>query len=266
MHGGHHFFAKTLGERPALVRAFLEKRAVQRATDLVGVSRFVADQTRELLSLGDRPIDIIPNGVDVERFQPGNATRESGLIVFVGTVAEKKGIGQLIGAMHDIVQAVPDGHLEVYGRDWMSGGQSLTKTLRRNISSDLSAHIRFKGHVPNDVLPQVLRRAAVAAYPSHMEAMPMTWLEGLASGCAVVAGRPGPGPEVIDHGVTGLLCDPHDPSDIAEKIVSVLKDERMRASLGSNARKSVLKRFALGVVVDANLEFYERCVARFRNA
>jgi glycosyltransferase involved in cell wall biosynthesis len=99
-------------------------------------------------------------------------------------------------------------------------------------------------------------------YPSHIEAMPLAWLEGLAAGKAVVASQTGPGPEIIDDGVTGLLCDPHDPESIASALIRVLKDRELRRRLGENARRTAQERFALPKIADQNEAYYRAVVAR----
>ena len=90
--------------------------------------------------------------------------------------------------------------------------------------------------------------------------MPLAWLEGLAAGKAVVASQTGPGPEVIEDGVTGLLCNPRDPDSIAAALIRVLKDPDLRRRLGSKAREDVKQRFELHMIVGKNEEYYRRLV------
>jgi glycosyltransferase involved in cell wall biosynthesis len=263
MHGGHHFFACTLGRAPSLWRGWLERRSFRRADYLCAVSRFVGDTTRRLLRLGNRPIETLFNPIDASRFAPmSDVSEEEGLIVFVGTVCEKKGIRQLIEAMGRIVEAVPAAHLRVVGRDWKDpdSGASFSEMLRRSIPPGMKSTIAFSGHVAREELPAILARASVCAYPSHMEALPVAWLEGLAMGKAVVAASTGPGPEVIEDGVSGLLCNPHDPGSVAEKLILALKDQGLRNRLGAEARRRAVDHFSLETLVDKNLAFYTRCI------
>jgi glycosyltransferase involved in cell wall biosynthesis len=263
MHGGHHFFATTLGKAPSPWRGWLERRSFRRADSLCAVSEFVAETTRRLLSLGDRPIETLLNPVDTSAFAPlPDVPEEEGLIVFVGTVCEKKGVRQLVEAMGRIVEAVPTAHLWIVGRDWRDpeSGASFRDALERSIPQGVRSTIVFKGPVSREELPAILARASVCVYPSHMEALPIAWLEGLAMGKAVVAARTGPGPEVIEDGVSGLLCDPHDPGSIAEKVILALKDRSARNRLGVEARRRAVDRFSIEPLVEKNLDFYVRCI------
>jgi glycosyltransferase involved in cell wall biosynthesis len=262
MHGGHHFFAVTLGRQPRAWRSWQEARSFARADQLCAVSHFVGQTTRELLRLGERPIEVLPNPVDVELFQPAPPeSAQPGLILFAGTVCEKKGVRQLIEAFPQIAAQVPEARLWLVGRDGCDDttGGSYTAMLRKLIPPALRERIVFKGPVERATLPPLLAAASVCVYPSHMEALPVAWLEGLAMGKAVVASRSGPGAEVIADGQTGLLCDPQQPASIAEALVRLLQDEPLRRRLGGAARQSAEHNFSLDVLVARNEAFYLRC-------
>ncbi len=264
MNGGHQFFAATLGEKPKSWRSWLERRSFSRANHLCAVSRYVAETTRQLLHLGNRPITILPNPVDTSRFCPHPShLEEERLILFAGTVCEKKGVRQLVQAMPQIVQAVPKARLWVAGRDWHDPqtGESFIEKLRRLIPPELTDQIVFQGMIEHAQLPTMMARASICVYPSHMEAMPLAWLEALAMGKAVVASQTGPGPEAIEDGVSGLLCDPHDPNSIAEKIILLLNDQDLRRRLGHEARQRAVNLFSVETLVSRNQEFYAQCKA-----
>lgn len=262
MNGGHHFFAVTLGAEPRPWRSWLETRSFGRADYLCAVSDYVAETTRGLLRLNGRHVEILPNPVDTALFSPRPETQEEdGLILFAGTVCEKKGIRQLIQAMPEIVRAVPHAKLFVAGRDWIdpNTGESFTEHLHGLITPELQGHIVFKGRIEHALLPDLIAKSAVCVYPSHMEALPLAWLEGLAMGKAVVASDTGPGPEVIEDGISGLLCDPYSPESIAEKIIRVLKDASLRRRLGEGARQRAVNTFSIEVLAERNEAFYKRC-------
>lgn len=263
MHGGHHFFYTCLGERPRAWRSWLERRSFSRADYLCGVSRFVAEETRRLLRLGDVPIEILPNPVDTTKFRPmPEVPVVPGRIVFVGTLCEKKGIRQLVQAMPEILGAVPQAHLVACGRDSTerSTSRSYKELLESTIAPKARPRITFKDHVENQQLPQELAAAEVLVYPSHMEAFPVAWLEGMAMGKAVVASRTGPGPELIEHGTSGLLCNPHDFHSISESVIRCLKDPALADRLGSAARARAVQEFSVEKLVVRNEEFYLRCL------
>jgi glycosyltransferase involved in cell wall biosynthesis len=269
MHGGHHFFAVTLGKKPRAWRSWLERRSFGHANHLCAVSNFVAETTRELLQLNGRQIEILPNPVDTGFFRPQTEVQnKESLILFVGTVCEKKGVRQLIEAMPQIVKEMPHVSLQIVGRDWLDPqtNQSYINYLTGLISPELKPHIVFSGPVEHALLPDLIATSTVCIYPSHMEALPVAWLEGMAMGKAVVASRTGPGPEVIEDGVSGLLCDPHAPGSIAEKVITLLGNAELRREVGSEARKRARDFFSVDVLVDRNQKFYRRCIGEHNGA
>lgn len=170
MNGGHHFFTTTLGQRPAVWRGWQERRSFARADELCAVSEFIAETTRGLLKLGNRPIEILPNPVDTERFKPRpEIHEEDGLIVFTGTLCEKKGVRQLIQAMPRIVAEVPQSRLLLIGRDSIDPltGASFKSQMEKLIEPRLQPHVKFADFIDNSRLPETLASASVCVYPSQ---------------------------------------------------------------------------------------------------
>ena len=268
MHGGHHYLADALGRRPRRWKGWLERQSFARADAICAVSHFVAARTRALLGLGDRAVEVIPNPVDLSRFRPApDSARRDGLILFVGTVYETKGIRQLVQAMPLILRAVPGAHLRVVGPDWSDPrtGRSYTEYLRGLLPDEARPHVTFEGAVSHERVPAIMAQASVCVYPSLIEALPVAWLETMAMGRAIVASRSGPGPEVVEDGVTGLLCDPRDPADIAERVIAVLTNTELRRRLEQAARANAVARYAADILAARNEHFYRRCVAERRS-
>ena len=258
MHGGPTFFGVD-----SRLQKWKERWSFHIADELCAVSHSVADGTRRMLNLGDRHVEVIHNPIETKIFTPqDNVAEQDGLLVFVGTIAERKGIRQLIQAMPRIVAEVPHARLEVYGGEVINPPPPipLADELKALMTPEVAARVTWKGRVARSELPQTLQRASVCVYPSHIEAMPIAWLEGLASGKAVVASKTGPGPEIIDDGITGLLCDPLDPDSIATAVIRFLKDKGLRDRIGAAARQMVQERYELASIIDKNEAYFQRLV------
>jgi glycosyltransferase involved in cell wall biosynthesis len=76
----------------------------------------------------------------------------------------------------------------------------------------------------------------------------------------VVFASLGPGPETIEHGVDGLLCNPFDPADIAAQIALILADPDYGEALGKKGREKVLAKYDIGPVTEKNMAFYQEII------
>jgi glycosyltransferase involved in cell wall biosynthesis len=85
----------------------------------------------------------------------------------------------------------------------------------------------------------------------------------MAAGCPTVYSKCGSGPELMVSGRDGLLVDPHDPAEIADATVRLLKDDELAQTIGANGRQRVLSAFSAETLVPANELFYQRVIQAF---
>jgi glycosyltransferase involved in cell wall biosynthesis len=261
MHGGHHFFTKYENRALEKSKAFLEKKSFSKADAILAVSDFVGEETKKMLGL-KLPITTIYNPIHTKNFPEAKPdTVVSNRLLFVGTVCEKKGIRQLVQAFPKVKERFPDATLQIVGRDWrFPDGRSYIDYLKTYIRTEDTEVITIVGPVAHTEIPKYISEAAVCVYPSHMEAMPLAWLEVLSMGKPFVASAIGPGFEAVKDGETGLLCNPHQPEDIAEKVIWMLQHPVEAQQMGKNARKDILQRFDVEVILKQNIDFYKNIV------
>ena len=92
----------------------------------------------------------------------------------------------------------------------------------------------------------------------------LTPLHAMAAGCPTIYTSRGSGPELIEHGRTGLLIDPDRPESIAGAIVTLLRDASLARRLGAEGRSHVERNFSRNVILAQNEAFYRRCADDFR--
>jgi glycosyltransferase involved in cell wall biosynthesis len=158
----------------------------------------------------------ILNGIDMEQFA-FTGPRPSGPIVTVARLSPEKDVVNLIRATALAAQRAADLRVEVAG-----DGPCWEELKRLAAELNLGDRIAFLGAVRD--VPALLAGACLFVLPSRSEGIPLTALEAMASGLPVVATRVGGLPEVVDHGVTGLLVSPGDPAALAQAILRVWRD------------------------------------------
>jgi len=264
LHGGHHFFSEVERARPLRLRASIERRSLRRAARIVGVSGYVADRTAALVGLPRGEMSVIYNGVDTSVFQPDTASeREEASLLFVGSLCEKKGVRYLVQAVDILHREDRPVTLTLVGRDLGStaGFPSFLDEVLDGTSDSCRRSVHYAGVVPRTEIPSLVSHASAVVLPSIMEAHPMAWIEAMSCGAAVIASDRGPGPEVIQNGVDGLLCDPTDPVAIAVAVRKVLGDAQMAHGLGAAAREKALSAFSVESSVAASVALYEAVLA-----
>jgi sugar transferase (PEP-CTERM/EpsH1 system associated) len=239
------------------------RRLVRRALSPM-VDRFVTvseDLHRWLIAdigICPRKVQTIPNGVDTERFAPGDPATSRVMLGLdparpvVGTIGRLdpvKDQAGLVRAFASVRMNFPDAGLVI------AGDGPCRRELEALIASlDLGARVRLLGEQKD--VPMVLRAMDVFVLPSIAEGMSNTILEAMASGLPVVATRTGGNPELVEDGVTGTLVPVGDPEALAGAIAGYLGDPVRRTSHGQAARQRAVERFDLGKMVAAYRDLY----------
>lgn len=263
LHGGHHFFAE--GEQRPLNKwkAYQEKRSFKKADGFIAVSQYVLNHTQKFLKIEPRPAKVIMYPIALQRFKPESFDKIVPFrIVFAGTLIEKKGIRQLVLAMEKVSEKFPKTELHIYGRDWKDlNGDSYKEKLTCIIPKSLKDKIIFFSPVDQKDLPIIYTQAHVCAFPSHIETLGLVAPEAMAMQRAVLYTTTGPGPEVVEHGESGWLCNPHSPVDIADKLIDIFSNPDEMKRRATNGLNKVNDQFNIARILGENLRFYQELKA-----
>lgn len=215
-------------------------------------------------------ICIIPPGVDLTRFHPGDARQararlelpENPLVLFVGRIDPMKGIDTLLDAFAALRQSSWSGlppKLVFIGGTLIDGqtDAELAAVIRRAETLGIADDVLFRGSAPQDILPDYYAAATVAAVPSRYESFGLVAVEAMACGLPVVASRAGGLKFTVEDGRSGLLVPPEEPRALASALGRVIRDAGLRSSLQVGARQAAI-RFSWHAVGPAMLNLYER--------
>jgi len=203
----------------------------------------------------------IPNGVDLQRFQPARYDRRlrqeldirdgAPLVGVIGRLTHQKGHIHLFHALPLLLKKFPS------LRCLVVGDGELREELEGLVAKEgLTDHCLFLG-VRQDI-PQVLAALDVLVIPSLSEGLPYVALEGMAMAKPIVASAVNGVPELIQDGVTGRLVPREDPSALAKAVEEVLADPAAAAELGRAARRRVEQRYSTEEWIRRLESFYER--------
>jgi glycosyltransferase involved in cell wall biosynthesis len=208
-------------------------RAVWRAAHrCIAVSHPLADLARQTWPEGR--FFVIGNGVDTVKFTPAPPGNGDGSpltrILAVAQLVHRKGLHHLADALGQF----PDTRrrqvaLEIYG----TGPEE--HRLRRTFART-GVPVAFRGMATGDELAQAFRKADVFVMPSLEEGLPLALLEAMGSGLPVVATAVGGIPEVVRHGVNGLLVEAASARLLGEALEQLVMNVDQRKALGAAAR------------------------------
>jgi glycosyltransferase involved in cell wall biosynthesis len=250
--------AYRLGEgRPHAIHPmdrYYELKQLRIADHLIAVSHHIGELTSQAFgcSLDYR---VIYNAVDTSFFT-AQSSAPDGSLLFVGNVMWRKGVFDLIRALPLVLEENPSIFLKIVGGVGGIHKQHLSEALAA-ISETARRRVRLLGQVRHEELPALYNQASVFVFPSRAEAFGLTCVEAMACGRPVVATRLASGPELVEDGISGLLADPANPANLAEKINILLRDSELAQRLGTNARRQVLEKFDLRDLGQRNLDYYQ---------
>lgn len=231
-HGNDYLAAQRRWHRPAF------NYLLARSRPLLTVSYANSEQMRHLGL--PKPLVVHP-GTDPHRFTPPeHALPETRpILLTVGRLVPRKGIDIVLQALPQVLEVYPTLLYRIAGH-----GPDEQRLRALTAQLCLEHAVQFVGVVPPTQLPDLYRDAQIFVMPSReeqqqasIEGFGITYLEASASGLPVVAGRSGGAVEAVRDGETGFLVNPHDPKALANKLICLLQDRRLRGQLGSCGRK-----------------------------
>lgn len=221
------------------------QRVFRDATHLIAVSAEVKTYLERYVG-NDRPIHVIPNGVNPDRFPADlkpvfqRHSFHSFIVGFVGTLKPWHGLPLLIEAFDQLHHRHPQTQLLIVG-----DGPERENLERDVMQRGLQSAVYFTGMIAPDQIPGWLAsmQVAVAPYPAQSDFYfsPLKVYEYMAAGLPIVASCIGQLANLIDDGVTGLLCAAGDPNDLATKIERVVRSPDWGRSMGQAARQIVMQ-------------------------
>ncbi|MCQ8893263.1 MAG: glycosyltransferase family 4 protein [Methanolinea sp.] len=191
------------------------------------------DMRKKMKEITSHEIFVVPNGIDPELFciesQSIVKYNKSNIILFVGRLYPIKGIHYLLMAFKEIHDIIKDAELVLVG-----DGQERERLEALSVQIGIQDYVRFIGKVPHTEVKKYMQQADIFVLPSLSEGLPNVILEAMACGLPIVASRVGGIPDVIEDGVNGYLVTPKRLDEIAEKIVILLQNDKLREKISRN--------------------------------
>jgi len=194
-------------------------------------------------------VAVMPMGVDTDLFKKRNLKKprkykKNKILLFVGRLSDQKGLQYLIDSMHDISRYSPNAKLLIIGEG------PYKKELEDQANKlGVENNLEFLGSMPASDVAKYYNFADIFLIPSlstktGTEALGLSMLEAMASGCAVIGTDVGGIPFVIKNGYNGILVKQKSSNELSHAIITLLKDKKKSQKLGNNAAKFVKENYS----------------------
>lgn len=213
---------------------------------------------RALKFLPSVAVDVIPNGVELDRFYPDKSEKKLEMVrlLTVGRLSVTKRVELLINAVEILCEAGCKVHLTIVG------GGALEKPLRQIVlEKGLSDVIEIIGRIDPHQMPQVYRQNDIFVSASMQEGMSNAMLEAMASGLPIITTRCEGVEELISD--NGIIVETPDPRYIAESIKKLIRQPQTYSSMSAASRKRA-EMFSWSSVASRYLQCYYEVLKRSR--
>ncbi|WP_157862464.1 glycosyltransferase family 4 protein [Nitrosococcus halophilus] len=231
----------------SLVRYF--EHSSHRASEVqVAVSQYAANAHHRIL--GNPKPRVILNGIDTHFFTPPKeknapAASRPFRLLFVGNLTRRKGV--------DLLPPIMDALGEGFELEYAAGLRT-TRTLAG------LKNARNLGSLDHEQVRQAYRRADVLLFPTRLEGFGYAAAEAMACGTPVVATRVSSLPEVVQDGLTGVLCPVDDVGAFVSAIRTLARDKQRRMDMGRAARAWTVEHFDLDGMIGEYVRLCESLV------
>jgi glycosyltransferase involved in cell wall biosynthesis len=207
-------------------------------------------------------VSVIPIGehavAPFKKYEKNDLKEDGNLILFFGRIWEYKGLKYLIKAEPMITEQMPDAKIIIAG-----AGEDFKKYENMMVNRDNFIVRNYR--IPYKEGAELFQRCSVIVLPyidaSQSGVIPTAY--GFKK--AIVVTNVGSIPEIVDDGVTGFIVPPKDPVALAEAIIKLLKDEKLRREIGENAYKKLKRDLSWDKIAEKTIEVYKEAINEHEN-
>lgn len=193
-------------------------------------------------------IRILPNGVSTQDVDVDVTEKDYTKILFLGRICRNKGMSELFAAMDEIHEKRPEITLYL-------GGIYEDDEYRSEVEKR-SSYVKTLGWVMGTLKDEWLDKCGIMVLPSYFEGFPISVIEGMLHGCAVISTDVGGIPEAIEDRVSGILIKPKDVKGLKDAIESVAGDKEFAERLSRGGIKTAKEKFSLEKNLQKLVEIY----------
>ncbi len=223
-------------------------------------SDFMKYEARNVFQLPEDKIRIIPNGVNLDKFngcerdvefRRNFASDNEKIVFFVGRLVNEKGVQVLIDSIPKILTYYNDVKFVIAGK-----GPQLEYLKGKAGFMGISDRVYFTGYINDQDLMKLYKCADVAVFPSLYEPFGIVALEGMVANIPVVVSDTGGLGEIVNHGIDGMKSYTGNPNSLADSILEILHNPQKAEKMKEQALLKVNQIYNWDTISKQTMEVY----------
>ena len=234
------------------VNFFIMKKIINKSHKVFSTSNAMKNEIVENFKRDD--IQVIPFGIDIDLFKPSKTKTEKFVVGTIKSIEKHNGIDCFLEAVEMII------HKHNKNIEFIIVGKGTEQKLMEKKASDLKIgnNVNFLGFVPHHKTIDYFNELSIFVAVSTRESFGVSVLEAAACEIPSITSNIGGLVEVNKNGETGLIINPNNPKELAEAIIKLYENNKLRKILGRQARERVIKYFNWENNVIHQLDIYRK--------
>jgi len=240
-------------------------QAISQANAYIALSSYERDYLIHEWGIQPKKITVIGAGVDAKQYIQADATKfrqqhgleDQPLVAFIGQQGRNKGVDTLILAMKQVWRSLPEARLLIAGSK-THFTQQLQELIINTLPPAEQERIIFKHNFVEEEKPLLFAACDLFAYPSRYESFGIAFVEAWAAGKPVIGCRAGAVPTIIDENKDGLLVPVDDSPALAQALLRLLNNPKLRRQMGQAGQEKVLRHYTWEIVTARWRQVYEQ--------
>ena len=224
------------------------------AREIIACSQFMVREVIHSFELPAQKVHLVPNGVDTDRWKdavPAPVSQREPLVIAWGRIQYEKGFQVLARAIGELRLRVPGVRCVIAGR-----GTYLPELQTQIDMEGVSDIVQLAGFVPDSELHEMLQRASCVVIPSLYEPFGIVALEGMAAGAPTIVARTGGLAEIVEGTNAGMLFEPGNHHELADRIAEVLADPTAADRMRVNAKVLLGRTYSWDAIAAETVQVY----------
>lgn len=242
-------------------QGYKELKVMKEARYITSCSTSLKEWSQKFLGIHSDKIKVIYNPILSERWtsyssQPSEGKDGKKHILFVGTVCDWKGCGDLADACKLLADSGVLGEIQL---DLVGKTGAYADELNAKYGKETWFHL--VGKLPREEVMKRYAQADVVCFPSWWENMPMVCIEAMLSGAVVIGSNSGGMSEIIEDGKSGFLMTPRNPQVLADKIKEVcMLPLEAKEKVRQEAHERIMQNFDMKVIIPQMVDYYQMVI------